>query len=999
MRLERIRCALKHLSVFTLAVLTLALPATMTGQTPSVSPQSSTARSSSATGTLRGQVTDPSGAVVANAAVAVLTSGGPTHSATTGKTGTYEIGNLLPGKYTVTANAQGFAVFVQNDVNVAAGQAAQFNIALDINVEQQKVNVEAEGPTLDVNPANNASSIVLSGKDLDALPDDPDELQSDLEALAGPSAGPDGGQLYIDGFTAGQLPPKSSIREIRINQNPFSAEYDKLGYGRIEVFTKPGTDKLHGQISVVGNSSSLNTKNPFLGDTPEEPYYSVIYMGNVGGPINKKSSFFLDVQRRDINEVAVINTQALNSSLDPFQLTEDDPDPRTRTNISPRIDYQLTTSNSLTGRYQYYRDTEQNDGVGNTVLPEAGFNSIETEHTVQITDTQILGTKMINETRFQYLRDDSQQTPVNSPLQSLPPGFTTNASISVIGAFTGGRSSEGAQTDYQNHYELQNYTSIAQGKHFTKFGGRLRVVHEVNTSAAGFNGGFTFPSIQAYATAVQALAAGATQTAGANQFTLDATTSGAVPTVPVTVADVGLYVQDDWKMRPNVTLSGGLRFETQNAIHDHADWAPRLSFAWGLGGGGKNAPKTVLRGGFGLFYTRFSQSLVLNANRLNGVTQQQYALTQPQDINFFPFVPNASNLPGSVSPIYQVSPELHAPYIMQTAFSMERQITKIANLTLTYLNARGVHQLMSLVDNAPQPDPPIYPFTGIPQTPVFQYTSAGVFRQNQLIANFNIRAGSKVSLFGYYSLNYANSDPIGSTNNGSFSNNFPSDQHDVKLDYGRASFAIRDRVFFGGTIGLPYAFRLSPFMIFNSGTPYNVTVGQDLADDLQFNVRPAFGSYAAGACPFPSPAACAANYVIPTTPNSQIPINYLTGPSNFTLNLRLAKSFGFGPELGKNAAQSGGPSGGPRGGGGGPGGGGFGRGGPGGMFGGGPATTRRYNLTFSVNARNALNKVNAATPIGVLSSPNFGQSLALVGGPFSTGAANRKIELQAMFNF
>ena len=107
---------------------------------------------------------------------------------------------------------------------------------------------------------------MLSGKDLEALPDDPDELQSDLEALAGPSAGPNGGQLYIDGFTAGQLPPKSSIREIRINQNPFSAEYDKLGYGRIEIFTKPGTDKYHGQFSVEGNSSGLNTRNPFLGD-------------------------------------------------------------------------------------------------------------------------------------------------------------------------------------------------------------------------------------------------------------------------------------------------------------------------------------------------------------------------------------------------------------------------------------------------------------------------------------------------------------------------------------------------------------------------------------------------------------------------------------------------------------------------------------------------------------------------------------------------------------
>ena len=110
---------------------------------------------------------------------------------------------------------------------------------------------------------------MISGKELEALPDDPDELQSDLEALAGPSAGPNGGQMYIDGFTAGQLPPKSSIREIRINQNPFSAEYDQLGYGRIEIFTKPGTDKLHGQLFADGNDSSFNSPNPFAG--PEQP--------------------------------------------------------------------------------------------------------------------------------------------------------------------------------------------------------------------------------------------------------------------------------------------------------------------------------------------------------------------------------------------------------------------------------------------------------------------------------------------------------------------------------------------------------------------------------------------------------------------------------------------------------------------------------------------------------------------------------------------------------
>jgi Carboxypeptidase regulatory-like domain/TonB dependent receptor len=994
--LERIGCVLKYLSVFISAnvISAILIPAMLIVPSAPAWAQSP-APSSSTTGTLRGQVTDPSGAVVPSAAVAVLVSGGQPHSATTNRSGNYEIGNLAPGKYTVTANAPGFAVFVQNDVDVAAGQVAQFNVMLDINVEQEKVNVQEEGPQLDVNPSNNASAIVLRGKDLEALPDDPDELQSDLEALAGPSAGPNGGQLYIDGFTGGQLPPKSSIREIRINSNPFSAEYDKLGYGRIEVFTKPGTDKYHGQLSVEGNSSAMNSRNPFLGTAAQQPYDSVIYMGNIGGPINKKASFFFNVQRRNIDEIAVVNTPTLDANLNQIQLSESVPNPRTRTNISPRIDYQISTNNTLTARYQFYRDTQQNAGVGGFVLPEAGYDNTSSEHTLQISDTQILGTKAVNETRFQYLHDNSQQT----PLSALP-------SINVQGAFTGGGSSAGAQTDHQQHYELQNYTSISQGKHFLKFGGRLRAVHEINTSSAGFNGGFTFPDLTTYQTAAQDLANGDPTAPGAIQFRLDATTSGAVPSVPVTVVDAGLYIQDDWKVRPNFTLSAGLRYETQNAIHDHADWAPRVGFAWGIGGGGKSAPKTVLRAGFGLFYDRFTQDLVLNADRRNGVTQQGYAVSCPQSqpcalIDFFPTVPAVSTLPPqTTSSIYQIAPELHSPYILQSAFTLERQVTKIANVTISYLNSRGVHQFLSIDTNAPTPGTPNSsgPRPNPAAGDIYQYSSDGVFRQNQLIANFNIRAGAKLSLFGNYSLNYANSDASGASS-------FPSNQYDLSADYGRASFDTRHRVFIAGTIGLPHGFRLSPFMIFNSGSPYNVTVGKDLSGDLLFNDRPAFGANPPGLCPFATAAACL-HYVIPPSAYTPIPINYLTGPNHFTLNLRLAKSFGFGPEVGgKSGAQAdrgqGGGGGGPRGGGGGGGGGGFGRGPGGGGFGGGggPATTKRYNLTFSVNARNVLNKVNAATPVGVLSSPNFGQSIALAGGPFSSAAANRKIELQAMFSF
>jgi hypothetical protein len=964
---------LKHLSVLILAVL---ISATLTGLATPAWAQTqaqSQAQSPATTGTLRGQVTDPSGAVVPNATVAILVSGGPTHSATTNHSGSYEIGNLAPGKYTVTANAQGFAVFVQNDVNVAAGQAAQFNIALDINVQKEKVNVEAETPELDTNPASNASAIVLSGKDLEALPDDPDELQSDLEALAGPSAGPNGGQIYIDGFTGGQLPPKSSIREIRINQNPFSAEYDKLGYGRIEIFTKPGTDKYHGQFSVEGNSSAMNSRNPFLGADATQAYDSVIYMGNIGGPINKKASFFFNVQRRNIDEIAVVNAPGLG-------LSESVPNPRTRTNISPRIDYQVNPNNTLTARYQFYRDTQQNAGVGGTVLPEAGYDTTSTEHTVQISDTQTLGAKAVNETRFQYLRENSGQTPISKAL-----------GIDVLGEFTRGGAVSGTESDHQDHYELQNYTSISEGQHFIKFGGRLRAIHEVSMSSAGFNGTYTFSSLDSYNTRTP------------RQLSINGTLSGVVPTVPVTMVDAGLYVQDDWKLRPNLTLSGGLRFETQNAIHDHGDWAPRLGFAWGIGGGGKSAPRTVLRGGFGLFYDRFGQDLILNAVRENGVIQQQYVVdsTPTNPLLFQNPPPPLNTLPATTQAIYRINSQLRAPYIMQTAFSLERQVTKIANVTVSYLNARGVHQFLSLNTNAPLPGtpyssgPPPDPAAG----PIYQYVSDGVFRQNQLIMNFNIRAGAKLSLFGYYSLNYANGDTTGASG-------FPSNQYDVGADYGRASFDVRHRVFMGGTVGLPRGFRLSPFMIFSSGSPYNVTVGQDLSGDSLFNDRPAFASNVSGACLSPT-VAC--HYVIPTSAYTAIPINYLTGPNHFTLNLRLAKTFGFGPEVGgKNAAQPGGGpggggpppgigGGGPRGGAGG--GGGFGRG-PGGGFGGmGPATTRRYSLTFSVNARNVLNQVNAATPIGTMTSSHFGQSIALAGGPFSSAAANRKIELQVMFSF
>ena len=434
-----------------------------------------------ATGVLHGQVTDPSGAAITGATAVMTPASGSPVAVQTNAQGMYEFRGLQSGKYTLTIVAQGFNLY-ENDNVVIADQPLRLNVPLSIEVQEQKVQVSDTAPTIDVNPSSNAGAIVISGKELDALPDDPDELQSDLEALAGPSAGPNGGQMYIDGFTAGQLPPKSSIREIRINQNPFSSEYDKLGYGRIEVFTKPGTDKYHGQLFASGNDSPFNSSNPFVASEP--PYYSTQFSGNIGGPIKKSASFFFNVERRNIDEFSATNAFVLDPTLTTWtQVAEAVPNPRARTNIGPRLDWALSKNNTLTARYQYYRDTETNNGIGQLSLPSQAYDSTSTEQTLQISDTQVIGSKIVNETRFQYNRDQDNQNPLD-----------LNPAVSVQGTFVGGGSEQGTSNDLQNRYEMQNYTSLIHGNHILKFGGRFRATHEISGTTAGFNGSFTFPS-------------------------------------------------------------------------------------------------------------------------------------------------------------------------------------------------------------------------------------------------------------------------------------------------------------------------------------------------------------------------------------------------------------------------------------------------------------------------------------------------------------------------
>jgi hypothetical protein len=953
---------------------------------------------------LTGKVTDQTGAVIPQATVTVTGADSKPVSATTDAGGGFTIHGLPPGTYSVTAGAKGFAPLKKDGMTLSAGQSQTLNLALQIQTQAEKVEVQGEpGTQLDVSSSSGAGSLVIKGKDLEALSDDPDELQSELQALAGPSAGPNGGQIYIDGFTGGQLPPKSAIREIRVNQNPFSAQYDKLGYGRIEVFTKPGSDKYHGQFMFNDNNSIFNSKNPYVPTKPD--YNSEIFDGNFSGPLSKKASFFLDAQHRNIDEFSAINATILDSSFNPVQLQQSIANPRTRTNFSPRLDYQISANNTLTARYQITHETSENSGLGQFSLPSQAYNLNETEQTLQVSDSQILSPKMVNETRFQFQRENNHQLP-----------FLSATTVQVQGAFTGGGSSQGDVRSIQNNYELQNYTSIAHGTHFIKFGGRLRGLTTSVSSNPNFNGTFVFSPVNSGGTLTTALQAyesaqqgNCSQSGSASCPTQFSITTG-TPLVKVNWFDAGLYAEDEWRVRPNLSLTYGLRFESQSDIHDHADFAPRLGIAWGLGSDGKSAPKTVLRAGFGIFYDRFGYNLVQQAERLDGETQQSIVVQNP---DFYPTIPSFSALQAlsTASPtIYQINPNLRAPYTMQAATSVERQVTKAATLSLTYLNSRGEHALFIRNINAPVNG--VYPLQAqYNHDNVYQYDSAGIFRQNQLIANVRVAAGKKVSLFGFYTLSYANSNAASGGGGGGFfgsgltsSASFLSNQDDPMADYGRAAFDVRHRAFIGGSIEVPHGFRLSPFIIINSGSPYNITTGTDLNGDSIFNDRPVLlstatcGSVAISGASYCTPLGTF-SAALPGSGQAVLPINYETGPASATVNLRLSKTFGFGQEAkGAGGGQGGGP-GGPRGGypGGGLGGRGLGGGG-GNPFGAGGATNRRYNLTFSISGRNILNSVTPASPVGNLSSPFFAQSIAL-GGFFSSASSNRRVDLQVMFSF
>jgi hypothetical protein len=996
-----------------------------------------------ATGGVRGVMTDDSGAVIPAAKV-TLTGPGGNKTAQTQADGSYTFVGLPPGQYHVKVSFPGFANF-DKTVAVTGGGVATLPIQMVVKAEKQEITVaDTSTTTVSVEPDNNATALVLRGEDLAALPDDPDDLADALQALAGPGAGPNGGSIYIDGFSGGNLPPKESIREIRINQNPFSAEYDRLGFGRIEILTRPGSDRYRGSLSLNDSDGIFNSRNPISTNKPS--FSNRNGDANFGGPLGKRASFFFDFTRRQIRDNALINAVYVDpNTFAQSRIQNSVVTPNTRTSFGPRFDYAISTNNTLVVRFEGGNTSASNQGVGGYKLPppyaQTAYASTGNNQNLMVTETSIIHTRLVNETRFQYTRNYSNQ------IGNLLP------SINVSGAFTAGGANEGNNFDRRQHFELQNYSSFLHAAHTYRWGIRARRESDNSSSPNGFGGSFAFdgaiapaldPNFNPIAGStitlsgldqyirtlqLQKLGFGPSQIralgGGATQFTIDAGN----PYSSISQYDIGLFAQDDWRVKPNFTLSYGVRYEWQTNISDHKDWAPRLGFAWAPGSAKNGRQKTVIRGGFGMFYDRVSEGTIERAELLNGVNQLNYTVTNPDT---FPLAPSIAGLTPSQNSIYRLDPLLRGSYLLQSAIGVERQLPHNTTMALTYTNTRALHMSQTIPINTPlpgtyiagQPNSGVRPY-GLAAGNLFEYESGGNMKQHILMYNFNTRFSRKVSLFGNYQFNHSEDLP-----------GTPTNPYNYSQDWGRSNSERRHRVQLIGSVTAPFDLRLSPFVTLTSGAPYDVLLGRDIYGDTLKNSRPLFATSSC-ANPFPTLLGDFCTTPFPGVTNGLVPRNYLTSAGNISMNMRVSRTFGFGPKRGGNSAVAGaapggdpGAGGGDMGGGGGRGG--FGGGGPRGGGGGGARgggggggmrmgggggrggrgggatslTEHRFNVTLSANFNNILNHYNPAGYVGNLNSPQFGQATGIstgYGAGFGRGgggaANNRRIDLSMRLNF
>lgn len=955
---------------------------------------------------LRGTVVDETNAYIAAAPLTLDDGKGQKYNTVADERGRYRF-VVKPGIYTLTVEVEGFAKFSE-EMDLTAKPAGPFDIKLKVVIAEH-VEVKDTATGLSTDPDKNLSAITLTEKDLEALPDDPDELLETLRQMAGAAGGE--ANVFVGGFRErGQIPPKEAILRININTNPFSAEHSETGFGRIEIITKPGSDTYHGGFNMSFNDESLNARNPYA--SFRAPLQIRRYGGYFSGPVvRNRMGFFFDFSRNEINENDVVNAVVLNpNTFEPQPFITTFLTPRRGYNVSGRTDIALSKKHTFGFQYRRNENEALNLGSGFN-LPERATRSNSVENTLRFSLTTIASEHAVNEIRIQMSQRETQSRGVSNAL-----------AINVIDAFQAG-GSQSFSNNINRNLDTADTLTYTHKNHTFKAGFTAEADQFENLNRSNFNGTFTFSSLAQYSAVLRGVP-GARPT----QFSINR----GDPFIGFTQWEYGWFLQDDWKVSRQLTLSFGFRHDFQTHLQDKMNFAPRFGFGWQV------SKKNNIRGGGGVFYSRLDTGVTSNTIRFDGGHQQQFVIRNP---NFFGTIPDDFDFASRVQPTIRVkAPDLNAPYNVQGNLTYERQLPRNMFATVMYNYYRGVHLFRSRNINAPlgvEDGQPILPFPG--EGPILQYESTGLSRRHELRVGVRANINPRISFFGFYTLASARNDTDGS-------GTMPANPYDLSIEFGRASFDPRHSFTLVGNFTLPAGLRVTPNVSMRTGNPFNITTGRDNNGDNQFTDRPAFANPG-------DPGAIVTRFGVfnpnPGPGDIIIPRNFGQGPGAVTLNMGVSRTFGFGPppnnfpgmasnrggnqnqnrQEGNTQAQN---RGGGRGDAGGRGGAGGGRGGAGGGRGGGAgggqmmgiggggggmmvmaggpgfgANRHKYNLTFSINAMNILNHVNQGNFIGALTSPLFGRSNNAGGGGGGGGfggfgggsTVSRRIDLSLRFNF
>ncbi len=942
---------------------------------------------------LRGTVLDETRAYMVAIPVVLDDGKGNKYTTQTDEKGQYRFIGVKPGIYTLTVEAEGFAAFSEQ-IDLTGRPRAPFDVVLKVFIAEQ-VEVKDTEAAISAEPDKNLSAVTLTAKELEALPDDPDELLNTLRQMAGAGAGDDAA-VYVGGFRErGQLPPKESIQMIRINSNPFAAEFSEPGFSRIEIVTKPGSDTFHGSFRFNFNDESLNARNAFA--DIKAPTQNRNYNGSFTGPIiRNRWGFFINVDRRAAEENVFVNALTVNPqtfATEPFVTTV--LTPRTNTNFEIRTDFLATKKHTIGLGYRISKSNAENQGLDELSLPERAFNRETREDTVRFSLTTIATERAVNEARLQLSRRSNNSR-----------ALTDAVAITVLDAFNAGGNQGSLFLDSStDNLDFTNNLTYTHNKHTIKLGVRAEVTQLENINRSNFGGSFTFSSLEQYRRVLRGDAG-----ARPSQFSINR----GDPFISLNQWETGFFLQDDWRVSNRLTLSYGLRSEFQTNLQDKLNVAPRFGIVWAQKDG-----KGTVRGGAGVFYNRVDNGITFDTIRFDGTRQLQFTITNP---NFFPDVPTNPGGTARPSTIREKAEDLNMPYSINTTIGYERQLPWKLFGSATYSWNRGVHLLRSRNINAPTlgaSGDPVFPFPG--QGAILLYESTGFSNRHELRLSLRTNFNPKLTLFGFYTLSSTKSDTDGAGSQ-------PANPFDLTNEYGRAGFDARHQFFVSGSMTLPWNLRVTPYLRGNTGRPFNITTGRDDNRDLSFADRPSFGRLGEA-------GVIATRFGIfdptPEIGDLIIPRNFGDGPGLISANLGISKTFGFGPAAGnfpgqsaRNGNQSGGQgqnqrggnnqssnrggnsSSGNRGGGGGFGGGavmrggGGGFGGPGGFF---NDSRNKYSVTVSVNFSNIFNHVNLGRFNGVLTSPRFGQANSTASGGgfggFGGNDGSRRIDASVAFRF